>query len=234
MAERLAVEFCGTWTTVDADAGAFSIGRDADLDLDDNPYLHRRFLELRHDRGLWWIANVGDQLAATITDGDGRVQTWLAPGASIPIVFASTEIRFTAGPTTYELTLALDYAPMAVVEPPMHSDGTTTLGRLSLTASQKLLLIALAEPALRDGASAPKMLPSSAEAARRLDWPITTFNRKLDNVCQKFAKAGVQGLHGGMGNAASHRKARLVEYALAVRLVTADDLHLLEVGAPPE
>ena len=89
--------------------------------------------------------------------------------------------------------------------------------------------MALAEPVLRTrGRKAT--LPSSAEAAERLGWTVTKFNRKLDNVCQKFDRLGVQGLHGGPGRLASDRKARLVEYAVAARVVGLADLDLL--GAP--
>ena len=63
-------------------------------------------------------------------------------------------------------------------------------------------------------------MPSSSEAATRLGWTTTKFNRKLDNVCQKLAAQGVRGLHGEPGRLASNRRARLVEYAIAVRLIT--------------
>ena len=39
------VEFCGEWTALDPEA-AFTIGRDGDVEVDDNPYLHRWFLIL--------------------------------------------------------------------------------------------------------------------------------------------------------------------------------------------
>ena len=60
---------------------------------------------------------------------------------------------------------------------------------------------------------------------------MTTFNRKLDNVCDKLDKLGVQGLRGGRGKLATNRRARLVEYAVASRLVSLDDLVLLERNA---
>jgi hypothetical protein len=72
-------------------------------------------------------------------------------------------------------------------------------------------------------------IPTSAAAAQRLGWPVTTFNRKLDNVCERLDRFGIQGLRGGVGNLASNRKARLVEHALLVQLVTVDDLDLLDV-----
>jgi hypothetical protein len=97
-----------------------------------------------------------------------------------------------------------------------------------MTPDQLRLVLALAEPALRGGGRAGSTLPSSGDAARRLGWTTTKFNRKLDNVCQKLAAQGVRGLHGDPGRLASNRRARLVEYALAVRLVTGDDLELIE------
>ena len=72
-------------------------------------------------------------------------------------------------------------------------------------------------------------LPSSAKAAERLGWTITRFNRKLDNVCDKLDRIGVKGLRGGPGALATNRRARLVEYAVASRLVTGDDLPLLDL-----
>lgn len=226
-ASPLRLEFCGEWTEV-ALGSSLTLGRDADIVIDENPYLHRRFLEVRHTDGLWWLVNLGSQLSATISDARGGFQGWLAPGAHLPLVFEAATVRFTAGPTTYELTLHLDGAPFAPGPSNDVGDGHTTLGRVSFTEDQKLLVLALAEPALRPDGTGRVQLPSSAVAAARLGWPITKFNRKLDNVCQKLKRAGVRGLHGGPDQLASDRRARLVEYALAVRLVTSVDLDLLD------
>jgi hypothetical protein len=89
-------------------------------------------------------------------------------------------------------------------------------------------VLALAEPLLRQSGHGRTEIPSSAEGARRLRWTLTRFNRKLDNVCQKLTRSGIQGLHGAPGLLASGRRARLVEYAVASRLVTRDHLYLLD------
>jgi len=185
--------------------------------------------QLGQEQGWWWLSNVGGQLSATLADEDARVQAWLSPGARMPLVFRRTTVRFSAGPTAYELDLHLVEAAFTRPTPaPAFDDGATTIGRTTLTTDQRLLVLALAEPALRRGGTGASSLPSSAAAAARLDWPLTKFNRKLDNVCEKLARTGVRGLHGDAGSLASSRRARLVEYALAVRLVTADDLTLLD------
>ena len=230
------VEFCGEDYTA-LTSQPFRIGREGDLTVDDNPYLHRQFLMLHYQGGYWQLSNVGSQLAATIADDRGLVQAWLAPGASLPLVFPCTRVWFTAGPTTYEFTVTLDDPPFVPVRRDQHVTGTTTLGPGTLTADQHLLLIALAEVVLRRGGQSAGNIPSNAAAAARLGWTVTKFNRKLDNVCDKFTRHGVRGLHGDATRLASTRRARLVEYALAARLVNVSDLDLLpatgsECGSP--
>lgn len=39
----------------------------------------------------------------TVTDRGGRMHSWLAPGARLPLVFEQTVVVFSAGPTTYEV-----------------------------------------------------------------------------------------------------------------------------------
>ena len=224
----LVVEFCGERTEVPG-AGPFVIGRDADFVVDDNPFLHRNFLSLESQSGMWLLANVGDQLAATVSDSDGRLEAFLGPSAVLPIVFERTVVRFTAGPTSYELVL-VQRQPVfqsSLVEIGS-SDGATTIGRVMLTPDQRLLVLSLAESALRSAGGSSAVLPTSAQAAGRLGWTVTKFNRKLDNVCDKLAKLGVRGLHGDSATLASNRRARLVEYVLAVRLVTREDLAVLD------
>lgn len=226
MSGLLRLEFCGEWYEIEPNT-PFVVGRDGDLQVDDNPYLHRRFLEIARQDDLWWLANLGGQLSATVADPEGRFQAWLAPGARLPLVFSHLRVWFTAGATAYDFNI---HNEVGVFEPTPLADidtGSTTLGRVALTPEQRLLVVALAEPALRADAGGRIQLPTSAEAAARLGWSITKFNRKLDNVCQKLKKAGVHGLHGGAGDHASDRRARLVEYVLAVRLVTAVDLESL-------
>ncbi len=228
----LTIDFCGEVHDVPPE-GWFTIGREGDLVVDDNPYLHRRFLQVGRVDDLWWIVNVGDQLSATVADGDGSVQAWLAPGARLPVVFGRTVVRFTAGPTSYELEVRQVEPVFEGPDPVPDDHGDQTIGLTPLTADQKLLVLALAEPLLRQEGRGSASIPTSAEAAQRLGWAMTRFNRKLDNVCQKLAKIGVRGLHGGPGELASGRRARLVEYAVSVRLVVPDDLPLLD-RAPEE
>lgn len=222
----LSIEFCDEWTRLDP-TQPFIIGREGNLAVDDNPYLHRSFLELSHDR-LWWLKNIGTTLSATVSDDIGAMHAWLAPGAAIPLVFATTEVRFTAGPSNYMLSLHLSEAPLAVPSTVNRLSGTTTLRPVMLTDNQRRCVLALSAPTLERHRSESTELPSNADAARRLGWPLTKFNRQLDTVCAKLSKSGVRGLHGSSDNLASNRRARLVEYALAVRLVTPEDLPLLD------
>ena len=223
------VEFCGE-VHVAPQERPLTIGRSGDVELDDNPYLHRSFLTVSHEGGLWWLTNVGSTLSATIADAEGRLQAWLSPGARVPLALDRFTVWFTAGPTTYEFDLVVDdpaFVSTAASPVPAPDAGRTTVGRVAMTPDQQLLLIALAEDLLRRPGAGQGEIPSSADAAARLGWTVTRFNRKLDNVCQKLADRGVRGLHGGPGNLATGRKARLVEHALSVRMVTAADLALL-------
>lgn len=225
----LRIEFAGEWVEVDPER-PFVVGRDGDLTVDDNPYLHRQFLEIAHRDTLWWIANVGTRLSATVSSAGGAVQSWLSPGASMPIVFEEAVIVFTAGPTTYELGLHCEAAryAMSAAQAQVLGDGESTVMPVSLTPMQRAVIVALAEPMLRREGVRVSELPSSAAAADRLGWTMSRFNRKLDNVCDKLDRMGVQGLRGGAGALASNRRARLVEYAVASQLVTRADLPLLD------
>jgi hypothetical protein len=222
----ITVEFIGEEHIVEPES-TFTIGRDSDLVIDDNPYLHRHFLRVGVDQGLWWIFNVGTQLSATVTDSSGQVQAWIAPGARLPLVFQKVHVLFSAGSTTYDFTIRLqeDYYGAAGVA--MNVVGGTTLEPIPLTSSQRLLIVALAEQVLEQSVPGRGQIPSSAAAAARLGWSMTTFNRKLDNVCDKLDKLGVEGVRGGRDKLATHRRARLVEYAVSTRLVTREDVRLL-------
>ena len=229
----LRLEFAGEWHDLPVDR-PFIIGREGDLEIDDNPYLHRHFLELQHRDGFWWLANVGVRLAATISSAGGAVQSWLSPGARMPLVFERSVIVFTAGPVTYELSLHTEEAPYEVSRQVQASmSGETTVMPASFTPLQKQLMVALAEPMLRREGVSMNELPSSSAAARRLGWTMSKFNRKLDNVCDKLDRIGVPGMRGGVKAFATNRRTRLVEHAIAARLVTRDDLALLDRPQDP-
>src|SRR5690606_37761717 len=126
--------------------------------------------------------------------------------------------------------LAIHAAEPTYTEPPRDPvGGDTTIGTVQLTLSQRQLVVALAEPMLRREGTTVSEITSNADAAARLGWTSTRFNRKLDNVSDKL---GVAGLRGGPGKLASNRRTRLVEYAVGTRLVTPEDLALLDLPDP--
>ncbi|WP_371203187.1 hypothetical protein [Microbacterium sp. BWT-B31] len=225
--DELTVDFAGELFQVDPQR-PFTVGREGDLSIDDNLFLHRNFLTIEHLGGLWILSNVGSRLSATVTDSASRVQAWLAPGARLPLVFAATTVIFSAGPTTYELTIHAAEPMFRETQPADESDGLSTIGAVPLTPSQRLMILALAEPVLRREGTGMSELPTSAQAAQRLGWTLTRFNRKLDNVCDKLDRIGVPGMRGGVRSFATNRRVRLVEHAISARLVTREDLPLLD------
>jgi len=230
MTQEVMVDFCGEIYHVDP-AKPFTIGREGDLTLDeDNPYLHRVFLKIEQESGLWWLRNVGSSLSATVSSNQGEMQAWLAPMGQLPLVFPHVSVWFTAGETTYEFDISITSTPWESVEVEKEEDGNLTLGATMLTSDQRILVLALAEDVLRRGNKGAGTIPTSQQAADSLGWPVTKFNRKLDYLCSKLADAGVRGLHGGPGKLAISRKARLVEYCLSTQMITADDLPLRGTG----
>jgi hypothetical protein len=223
----LRIEFCGEWFVAEP-THDFFVGRESDLVIDDNPYLHRHFLKLSVDRGLWWLTNTGKLLSATVTDSTGLIQAWLAPGAGLPIVFPELTVMFTAGPTTYDFTIHSDDDYFGAVIGSGATLGSTTIDPIALTPSQRLLVIALCEHVLRRDRAGRVELPQNSAVASRMGWPITTFNRKLDSICERLDNAGVQGLRGARGQLANKRRERLIEYAIASRMVSQEDLALLD------
>lgn len=223
----LSLDFAGELFEV-TPSQVFRVGRQGDLAIDDNPYLHRSFLEVAAEDGLWWVTNVGSRLPAHLTEARGRVRTTLAPGARQPLVFSDTVLSFTAGSTTYELLLHTDWPAWRPPRPGRPRDGDTTIAPSALTESQRLALLALAEPVLRRDGTGASQVPTAVEAAARLGWAQTRFNRKLDNLCEKFEKSGVRGLRGTLGSSAANRRVLLVEYAVTTLLVTREDLSLLD------
>lgn len=228
-AGQLSIDFCGEWFEVEP-GSTFTIGREGDLEIDDNPYLHRRFMEIQEQGGIWWLSNVGSMISATVADSSGGMQAWVSPGSRIPLVFGQLTVVFTAGPTTYEFCVHLKTPSFLQRSTGNDAVGETTIGPVVFTPSQKAVIVALAEPILRRGGTGFSTVPSSADAAKRLGWPITRFNRKLDNVCDKLDRVGVAGLRGGGGKLATNRRARLVEHAVTSHLVTPEDLPLLDQG----
>ena len=217
------LEFCGEEVRV---TDQLSVGRSADLVVDDNRYLHRCVFEVVADGSVWWLRNTGARIVISVVDLAGRSATTVAPGAACVLAFPTFGIRFAAGPTRYELTGTIeelerdaDLRSGADLAAPR----TLEFGCVDLNAEQRLLLLALSEPQLLDPAG-DVGVPTNRQASHRLGWSATKFHRKLDNLCAKFARAGVAGVHGDVAELAADRRRRLVRHAIDAGLVTIDDL----------
>ena len=225
----LAVGYAGETRHVAA-SSELSFGRMGDVVIDDNPYMHRivgRFLP-RGD--LWWLQNVGARIVLELADCASASLYLVKPGAESPLHFSAALVRFQAGRANYQLEVSVQAAP---AQPPMApvvgGVETITSADLPMTPDQLRLVLSLAEAALRDPLARELRIPSNRQAAQRLGWTLTRFNRKLDNVCQKLAKRGVPGLHGDVGELAIDRRKRLVTYSIESGLVGPAHLPLLEL-----
>lgn len=229
---QLTLDFAGE-VLVAAPGEELTVGRSGDLEIDDNPYLHRDFLKFGFGDGMWWVHNIGGRLAAHLTDAGGLMRSTLAPGARLPLVFPNSLITFAAGDTLYELIVDVTATPYDPIHPAAARSGETTIAPGQFTESQLLAVLALAEPVLRRAGSGSGEIPTSSAAAARIGWTTKRFDKKIENVCDKLSAAGVRGLVGTGNRTASNRRLHLVDYAVSTLLVTPDDLPLLDMPQAP-
>ncbi|MCP5026720.1 MAG: hypothetical protein GY929_10605 [Actinomycetia bacterium] len=232
----LRVEFVGEEIIVPPDA-QLTFGRSADLVIDDNPYLHRVLGRFSVIRGMWWLTNTGRSIALAATDMSGSSYSRIAPGSGLAMTFPEASVRFEAGAARYEIEVFLPALDCdAEPEPEVFVDDgarpTVTASQVPLTPEQLELLVALAEPRLREPGS-QAVLPTNKAVSVRLAWSRSKFNRKLDALCAKLARAGVTGLHGSAGELARDRRLRLVEHAITTGMVNPEDLTILDRGVVP-
>lgn len=225
---ELKVDFAGELIEVQP-RDCLSFGREAELEVDSNPYLHRQVGVFRQHDGLWWLCNVGSEIAIELCDEASPSRMTVTPGAATPLPFQTAVVRFQAGQSVYELLVdqpdSTSFEPMLdLADCPPRGPGSS----IPLNNEQRLLLVSLAELRLRDRCAPASAIPTNDAIIARLGWSRTKFNRKLDNLCVKFERLGVGGLKGDSYTLASNRRERLVEYVLTVGLITRLDLDLLE------
>ena len=227
---RLRIDFIGEITEVEL-GDELTFGRQADLHIDDNRHLHRVLGRFWSRGDSWWLTNEGRSITIQIADADSRSNVVLAPGSEIALSFPNSVLRFRAGVTDYEVAVHVpdrgadehDDDDDALDADDDDAGDTIALGDLVLADEQRLLLLALAEGTLRDPHNTDD-LPTNRAVARRLGWSITKFNRKLDNLCNRFTKLGVGGLRGSIDQLATDRRRRLVDHAVESGLITRSQL----------
>jgi len=221
----LLVAYLGeSWTLTPEQS--LSFGRDADLVVDDNPYLHRIAGEFRHEAGAWVLENVGSRIVLTLRGAGPLAATTVPPGQQVRLIDRSWSVSFTAGPTNYQLEGEVQVEGPLGIGTTTASGSTQRFGVVDLTDDQRIAVVALAQRFLR-GELNPSV-PSNKEIAGQLNWTSKAVQRKVDNLADKLTQAGVPGLKGSEGASAARRRERIVEHMVRQQLVDVDDLSLLD------
>jgi len=201
-----------------------TFGRNADLVLDANPFMHRVVGRFSCRQGVWWLENLGRTARIDLCDELHGIVHPVVAGSQVSITHRVFSVAFGAGPTSYRMDGRLSAAPGP--ETPATPTGTATVafGAVPFSPEQYELLVALVESSRTH---AGRLEPSPV-IARRLGWTTKKFHRKLDLVCVKLARAGVRGLKGDLGASADLRRERLVDHVVGAGLVDDADLRAPE------
>jgi len=215
----LLVDYCGELTLLETDQ-SLTFGRSAELDIDDNAFLHRRLGRFEHRDGRWWLVNTGSRIELEMFDRETKASARLTSGTSQMLPGENVLVHFVAGSTRYEL---LVNGPPIVRHEPAEPSDTVGLHLIPWTHEQRLLMTVLAESLLRNPHQ-PLQLPTNDDAQTRLGWSKTKFNRKLDNLCERLTNLGVRGLDKGVGGRNNDRRRILAEVAVERGILTESDL----------
>lgn len=217
-APDLTVEFCGETYQPSTE---LVFGRDADLVLDENSFLHRRAGRFHLRDATWWLENLGSRLRLTMVSSDGSVID-LQPGSANPLLGHGGAVSLHAGPVRYQVDYQLQHPQIAPAPaPPGRATGadTMTFGPM-LTPREIDFVVVLARNRLT-GRLGP--LPSHGEIAEIWGVSHKTVDNTLQRLRTKLRKAKINFVHSSE---------TLVEYAVTQGLVTISDLEWAALDGP--
>lgn len=200
-----------------------SFGRAAELEIDDNPHLHRVMGEFVRQGDVWWIVNHGSRLFLTVVGADGS-RTELPPGGQLAVADAHGSVLITVGQARYELGYRQPHLPDTAPALALPATGNRTHTFTDLTAREVDFLVSFAKPVL-DGTNGP--MPSYAEVAASWGVSPSTLDNTLRNLKRKLQHDRLIG---------DVKIETMVQAAVKHSLVTRADLEwsgLLDGGARP-
>lgn len=212
--------------TYEVDPGdTLSFGREADVIIDENEYLHRVAGEFRYESGGWTLDNLGTRIVLFLHGKGKAIPTTLPPGQQARLIDDEWCVKFQAGPTKYELVGSSEPAASQAAE---NSSGVGTLvfAPIELSDNQRIAVVALSQHFLRGDLN--PVVPANKEIAQQVGSSDKAIQRKIDEVSKKLTKAGVPGLKGSQGASSPARRLRLVEHLVREGIVTVDNLNLLD------
>lgn len=182
------------------------------------------------DRGLWWIANRSNSRALHVVDVDTGIAVPLPVvrrnwgGNRHPVDRPRLSVLVVGEVMTHALAVTAtgDDFPEPEALPELVDPIRTTRLLPNLTDKQRAALAALVEGYLL---RFPRYSPEPRtyeEAAERLGLPASTVRKRIEYLRGLLVSAGVAGLESG------DARRNLAEWLLSNRLVTSEDLDLLD------
>ncbi|STC68847.1 hypothetical protein [Corynebacterium pilosum] len=156
--------------------------------------MHRKFLQFWDVNGAWQVHNMGSRLVATFAaTGNSEYYTplRLSPGQSLPVPLGYSTITFETPMMAYEMEIT----NARTARPPRQEHPGfvgLTEHHFEPTEEQFVLLRALALPVLQNPTEpAHQVVPGINQLAEELGWSEKKTNRKMANIVDALAQAGV-------------------------------------------
>lgn len=212
-----------------APGGTYVAGRQGDLDLGDEPTMHRRVVSFTEVGGRWFVCNLLEGKRLTVTPRGTGGPVTLPPGEDAPLPTGSARLSFRIGADlrTLDVVAPPPARPGAVPQSALRVRTATAAAPLEvhLTPTLHLLAVAMAELQLLDARSST--IPTKAEVCERLGWSERQYDRSLVRLCEALAKAGVPGVVRDGEQLALQRQEVAVGALLDNGVVTYADLEVL-------
>lgn len=209
-----------------------TVGRAGDLAFRGNPYLNRHVVGVMWNHGRWWLQSVGAWTSVRYGTTANPLASVLVRGEPVILAGGDTHVVFAAGQTEYEVAIRIPPVESPTLTLPRMHEGAETIGPRALTLEQLQMLVAFAEPILVRTCVGISEVATMRDVEDRLSWSTAKLRRKLDYLCQKLSEAGIAGLVSESGAPASHRRLRLIEWALSTGVIDRDGLRLLDLDMP--
>ena len=214
----LTVRFVGETYRPDAE---LTFGRQADLSLDENSYLHRRAGRFRLRTSTWWLENLGGRLRLTMVSSDGSLLD-LQPGASSPLLGERGEVSVTAGPTRYMIEYELQREQSKwEITAQFGISGADTMTYGSVLTPRELDFVVIMAQGRLTGRLGP--IPSHGEIAETWGVSAKTVDNTLQRLRTKLRSQNINSINSSE---------TLIEYLVTQGLVSPADLEWANLDSP--